>query len=118
MKLRILKYIIVSFFFSFLLSNIIFKITKSTPSAIEIYISFWTQFILSIINCFILFTNSKNYYYAGKILFYVPQFIGITILLMLDDYWKESISTWYVPFFIVQTLFYFKVKKMFSDLDN
>lgn len=118
MKLKILKYIIISFFISFLLGNIIYKITKSTPSAIEVFVSFWTQFILSIINCFILFTNSKNYYYAGKFLFYVPQFICITILLMLDDYWKESIFIIYLPFFIVQTYFYFKVKKMFSDLDS
>lgn len=89
---------------SFSLDNIIF-----------LKISIYIQFLLSIINFLILFANIKNFYYVGKILFYIPQFVCVFILLIMDDYWKENIITIYFPFFVVQTFFFFKLKKMFSD---
>jgi hypothetical protein len=100
------------------LDNIIYKIINGNfdiDNMLFFIITLRLQFLLSFINLFILFTNSKNYYYLGKILFYVPQLISIVILIMFDGYWKENIFTIYIPFFVIQTFFYFEIKKRFYN---
>ncbi|GEM55844.1 hypothetical protein B0A58_15140 [Flavobacterium branchiophilum NBRC 15030 = ATCC 35035] len=121
MKLKIIKYIIICYFLSIILGSIFYSFAHknySLANALFFAASIKMQLIFSIINLFILFINKKNYYYLGSLVFFIPQLITVTFLLSLGGYSKDSTLTFYLPFFIVQTLFYFKVKKMFSDLDD
>lgn len=121
MKSKMLTYIITSYVINIIIGNIIYKIINGSfdlDNILFLSVTLRLQFLLSFLNLFILFTNGKNYYYLSKILFYVPQLICIVVLIMFDGYWKENLFTIYLPFFIVQTFFYFKVKKMFIDLEN
>lgn len=120
MKLKMIKYIIVCFFASIILGNIMFSVVHknySLANALFFVASISVQFILSIVNLIILFINQKNYYYLVNCLFFLPQLAIVIIFLMLEENSKDSIITFYIPFFIVQTLFYFRVRKLFSDLE-
>ncbi len=118
MKSKILKNIIICFFMSFILGILIHHIFKGTATGFDIYVFFSIQLVLSIVNLSMLFVNNKNYYYLGNILFFLPQILTILFLSTQGDYWEYLLHYCYIPFFIVQFFFFFKVKKIFSDIEN
>ena len=120
MKLKILKYIIISWFICIFIGNIVYKLLygNSLANILFFKVTVYIQFLLSFINLTILFINSKNYHYLGNILFFLPQIFVVCFLLTQDGYLKDMVYCCYVPFFIVQVLFYFKIKNMFTNLDD
>ena len=121
MKLKLLKYIFIVFLVSIFLENVVYRLLNgkfSLNNIIFFKVTLYAQSILLFINLTILLLNTENYYYLKKIVFYFLQIIYAIIFLCIDEYWKDDILTIFIPFFSIQTFFYFKVKNMFSRVSN
>ena len=95
-----------------------FYFVHNNVSAMIIIGTFYLKLFLSMSNLFLLFLNTKNYYYLIKPLFLIPQILIIILSILINDYVEISIVHVFIPFFIIQFVFFLILKRIFINANQ